>query len=471
MAKSSNKILYVLAALVVLLVIGAIVAKKQGWIGKEKPLEVTAAEARHGQIIEKVSASGKVQPVTEVKISPDVSGEITELHVKEGDSVVRGQLLLKIRPDTYESMVEMQEAGVNTARANLAQARARLSQAKANNLQAQQTFARNKDLYQSKVISQADFESSQTQLEVSKQELQSAVESVRAAEFGVQNAAAQLKQSRENLNKTTIFAPVSGIISKLSVEKGERVVGTSQMAGTELLRIANLQAMEVRVNVNENDIVRVALGDTALIEVDSYSGRDQKFKGVVTSIANTAKDALTLEAVTEFEVRMRLLNQTYRHLVRPGARYPFRPGMTASVDIITERKNNVLMVPLAAVTTRTEDELSGKNRKDKKGGFGPPASENEKETKEKERARKDEEVLEVVFVNQAGIAKVRKVKTGISDLDNIEITEGLREGDEVITGPFRVVSKQLEDAKPVDVKAEGSLNKKAIKAEEGSGNE
>jgi HlyD family secretion protein len=442
---------------VIVLMLGAFIAKKQGWLGKKEATAVTVAKVTTATIVEKVSASGKVQPETEVKISPDVPGEITDLYVEEGDSVVKGQLLLKIRADNYQSAVEMQQAQVSTQRANLAQAKAGLAQTLANSTQTQLTHKRNTELYQQKVISTSEFEASKAAYEVSRQEIESARQRVRAAEFNLQNAMASLGESRKNLNKTTIYAPVSGTISKLSVERGERVVGTSQMAGTELLRIANLNTMEVRVNVNENDIIRVNVGDSAIVEVDSYSGANEQFRGIVTQIANTAKDAVTLEAVTEFEVRVRLLNDSYSHLAR-GKRNatPFRPGMTASVDIITERKEKVLSVPLSAVTTRPSE----KNKKMTAGknAVAPEA--------EERKGPAQDELQEVVFVHQNGRVKAIPVKTGISDFDNIEIVSGLKPGQEVVSGPFRAVSKQLKDSAAVVVKDEKTIAQSAGEPDE-----
>jgi len=451
-AKSSNRLIYILGAIVIVLLVFGLMAKKKGWVGKPSGISVTVAKAKTADIVERVSASGKVQPEVEVKISPDVSGEITELHVAEGDSVKKGQLLLKIKPDNYQSLVDMRIAAVNQAKANLAQSKARLAQNLANNVQIKQTHQRNQQLFKEKVISQADFETSKANFDVSMQEIESGRESVRAAEYGVESAIASLKEARENLNKTTIYAPVSGTISKLSVERGERVVGTSQMAGTELLRIANLNTMEVRVNVNENDIVRVKLGDSVIVDVDSYANQDQKFKGVVTQIANTAKDAVTLEAVTEFEVRIRLLNESYQNLAKKKNRNPFRPGMTASVDIITDQKRNILTVPLSAVTTRSADFLAGKEKKSSR------PKNNQAEDKENQPK---EELLEVVFVQENGKAIAKKVKTGISDFDNIEILEGLKAGQEVISGPFRAVSKTLKNNDAVVVKDAEAIAKEA----------
>lgn len=452
--KNSNRLLYILGAVALALILGLTVAKKQGLIGKPDGIEVTVDQAKSTKIVEKVSASGKVQPEVEVKISPDVSGEITELYVKEGDSVVKGQLLLRIRADNYQSMVEAQRAQVNTQRANLAQAKAQLAQLIASSANVRLTHQRNTELFKQKVISQSEFDQSQAQYEASLQEIESARQRVRASEFNLQSAQASLNDAAENLRKTTIYAPVSGTVSKLSVEQGERVVGTSQMAGTEMLRIANLNSMEVRVNVNENDIIRVSLGDSAIIEVDSYANDDTKFRGVVTEIANTAKDATTLEAVTEFEVRIRLLSDSYRQLQQKQKTTPFRPGMTASVDIITEQKDNVLAVPLAAVTTRTAADMQAPANP----APAQPAAANANATGAAP-APTTNDLKEVIFIQENGKAKMVEVKTGISDFDHIEIISGLQAGREVISGPFRAVSKQLKDGLAVIVKDAASLNK------------
>lgn len=466
MAKKKSKLIPILIGVLVLILVGVLVAKNQGWIGKEEGTEVVLAEAKTIEIVEKVSASGKIQPETEVKISPDVSGEIIELHVEEGDSVVKGQLLLRIRPDNYQSMVDAQEASVNTMRANLAQARARLAQGEANFVQVQQNYDRNKPLFDQKVISQSEWQQIKSNYEATKAEVESTRQSVRASEFNVQNAQASLKDARENLNKTTIYAPVSGTVSKLNVEQGERVVGTSQMAGTEIMRIANLNNMEVRVNVNENDIIRVAMGDSVEVEVDSYASRDEKFKGVVTAIANTALDATTLEAVTEFEVRIRLINDSYSHL-KDITRRPFRPGMTASVDIITEKKSNVLSVPLSAVTTRTPGAPGAEGAPAEGQEPGDEAPQPNQENAQQAAAANESPVEEVVFVYNSGTNTVEtvKVKTGISDFENIEILSGIKAGQKIVAGPFRAVSQTLKDGAKVAVKDEESLNKQAIAAD------
>ncbi|GAA3940121.1 efflux RND transporter periplasmic adaptor subunit [Hymenobacter algoricola] len=459
----NNRLLYILLAVFAVLLIGFFVAKKQGWVGQPTGTEVIVSKAAPVNIVEKVSASGKVQPETEVKISPDVSGEITELYVQEGDSVKKGQLLLRIRPDNYQAMVNMQSASVGTQRANVGQTQARLQQLMAAAKQTELTYRRNASLYKQKVISQADYEGSQAAYNASQEEINSARQGIRAAQSNVQSAQASLEEARKNLNKTTIYAPVSGTVSKLNVKKGERVVGTTQMAGTEIMRIANLNSMEVRVSVNENDIINVDLGDSAVVEVDSYASKDEKFRGIVTSIANTAKDALTAEAVTEFEVRIRLLPESYRHLqrtVKGRSIVPFRPGMTASVDVITDRKSNVLSVPLAAVTTRSDSTaLEG----DKKGG-GMKVSRGSSAPKEAgDKPAPKIDVQEVVFVVRNGKAVLTPVKTGISDFANIQILSGLQSGEQVVSGPFRAVAKTLKDGVVVVIKDAKTINKAALK--------
>ena len=445
--KKSNKLLFILVGAVVILIIFAAIGKKAGWIGQQKEIEVELAKVDLETIVEKVSASGTVQPVTEVKLSPDVSGEIIELWIEEGDSVIQGKELLKLRPDNYVSTVERMRATLNQMKANLADARARKSGAQAQFDRASYDFERSEQLMAEKVISEADYQLAEANFKVAKNNVESAEQNELAAKYNVQSSEAALREALENLRRTTIYAPVNGTISKLSVEKGERVVGTEMMTGTELLRIADLNEMEVRVDVNENDIIRVSEGDTADIDVDSYTYTGKKFKGIVTSIANTANDKVSPDAVTEFEVKIKILNESYRDLQEQGTKYPFRPGMTASVDIITEIRADVLAIPLASVTTRNPDS-------------GNVEEGDESENEEPERStsgRSVEEDVEVVFVNDNGIAKMVQVETGISDYDNIEILNGLDKDQEVVTGPFVVVSKRLkggEKIKPMEEKEE-----------------
>lgn len=440
--KKSNKLIYWLIGAIAFLIVFVIVGKSAGWIGKPSELEVDFAKVKRVTITEKVSASGTVQPVTEVKIAPEVSGEIIDLLIEEGDSVRKGAMLVKIRPDTWESQLERAEAGLSQQRANLEQSNASLSRAKAQFIRAEAEYKRQEKLWKEKVISEADWQLSQQNYEIAKNDVASAVQSVEASKFVIRSTEASLREARENYRKTTVVSPMTGIVSKLIVKNGERVVGTATMAGTEMLRIADLNAMEVRVDVNENDIVRVHQGDTAIIDVDAYSGEGKEFKGIVTLIANTAKDKTSADAITEFEVRILILSSSYSDLVKAGKKYPFLPGMTASVDILTKRKDNVLSVPLAAVTTRSPEE--GNTTEVKKGG--PPSTEVKADDKKPVVKKADKTVI---FVNDKGVAKMVEVKTGISDYDNIEILSGISDSTEVITGPFLAVSKRLKDGEKV----------------------
>jgi HlyD family secretion protein len=436
--KKSNKLVYWLIGVVGVLFIFVLVGKSAGWIGKPKEIEVELAKAKRATIVEKVSASGTVQPVTEVKIAPEVSGEIIDLIIAEGDSVKKGQTLVKIRPDTWQSQLERAEAGLSQQRANLEQSQASLERARATFTRAEMEYARQEKLWNEKVISEADWQLSKQNYQVAKSDLSSAEQAVEASRYVIRSTEASLREARENFRKTSVVAPMTGVVSKLIVKNGERVVGTATMAGTEMLRIADLNKMEVRVNVNENDIVRVSVGDTALIDVDSYSSANKQFKGVVTLIANTAKDKLSADAITEFEVRILILSSSYQDLVKEGNKFPFRPGMTASVDIITTRKADALSVPLAAVTTRNPA------KKDTPEGNGPSNNQNNQANQENKGAKKTEDKV-VIFVNDKGVAKMVEVKTGISDYDNIEIVSGISDSTEVITGPFLAVSKRLND--------------------------
>ncbi|MEP0985284.1 efflux RND transporter periplasmic adaptor subunit [Ekhidna sp.] len=435
--KSNNKILYILGGLVVVLVLFALIGKSQGWVGQKKKIAVDVANAERNTIIEKVSASGQVQPVVEVQLSPEVSGEIIELKIQEGDSVSKGDFLLRIRPDNFQSAYDQAVAGLNQQKAALAQAKAARARAAANFKRAEQDYKRQQTLYDQKVISEADFQLAEANYQIAEQDYESAKESVNAGEYILTSAEARVADAKENLRLTSLTAPMSGIVSKLPVELGETVLGTSQFQGTEVMRIADLSKMEVKVDVNENDIIRINVGDTAIIDVDSYSYMDKTFKGVVTNIANTANDKISADAVTEFEVRIRILNSSYQDLVKEqGIRYPFRPGMTASVDIITEVKRDILTVPLAAVTTRSEKDKDDSDDDNSSSG-----------------SLEDEEVDEVIFVVSEGKAVQTKVETGISDFDRIEIISGVEEGTEVISGPFLAVSKRLKDGEDVEPKS------------------
>lgn len=421
--KKSNKLLYYLLGAVGLIIVFAIIGRSAGWIGGVPEVDVETSKAGKNTIIEKVSASGEIQPEVEVNLSPDVAGEIIELNVEEGDSVAVGKLLVKIRPDNFISALDRTRANLNQQMANLAQSRANLQRAEAQFTRSELEYKRQSVLFEQKAISTADKEQAEANYITAQKDLEAAKQSVIAAEFVVKSSQATVNEASENLRLTNVYSPVSGIVSNLLVEQGERVVGTQQMAGTEMLTIADLSKMEVRVDVNENDIIRLSLGDTTIIDVDSYSSINKKFKGVVTSIANTANPKASADAVTEFKVKIRILNSSYTDLVAQGNKYPFRPGMTASVEIITTSKENVLSVPLSAVTTRDNklDTLADGTTK----------------------------IQELIFVNENGIAKMKQVKTGISDFENIEILEGVAEGEEIISGPYFTVSKTLKDGDKV----------------------
>lgn len=438
--KKSNKLLYWGIGIVIFLIIFLIIGKSQGWIGKSRDLEVEFTKAKKTSITEKVSASGTVQPVTEVKLAPEVSGEITDLKIQDGDSVKLGDVLVKIRPDVWMSQLERSEASLSQQKANLESSRASLARAEATFMRGEQDYKRQEKLWAEKVISESDWQLAQQNYKISQSDLKSAAQTLEAAKYIVSSTNATVKESRENVRRTTVYAPMKGIVSKLNVKKGERVVGTAQMAGTEMLRIADLNKMEVRVNVNENDIVRVHLNDSVLIDVDSYTNAEKQFKGIVTNIANTAKEKVSSDAITEFEVRILILRSSYEDLIKSGNKFPFRPGMTASVEIITTKRDNVLSVPLTAVTTRSpeKDKKPEGKRDDDDDDDKPTVTDNKPKTEKKE-----DKV--VVFVNEKGVAKMVEVKTGISDYDNIEIISGLKDSVEVVTGPFLVVSKRLKD--------------------------
>lgn len=417
----SNKLIYGLGAAFVLLILAAFIGKRQGWIGQPEATEVIFEEVVKRTIVEKVSASGDIQPEIEVKLSPDVAGEIIQLNVDEGDSVQAGQLLIKIRPDNFQAAVERSQANWNQQLANLADARAKLSRAQAQFERSKLEFERNQKLIDQQVISDTDFEVAEVNFKVATYDLESATQNVEAAKYIVQSSRATVDEAKENLRLTDVIAPMNGIVSRLSVEQGERVVGTQQMAGTEMLRIANLRQMEVLVNVNENDIVRIEIGDTAIIDVDAYAYLDKEFRGVVSQIANTANPKPSSDAVTEFQVRVKILAESFNLLeqLRDNP-YPFKPGMTASVDIITDRKENILVVPLAAVTMRDPSDTLRQKKLDNTN-----------------------EMHEVVFVYKDDKAYMTPVETGISDFDYIEVISGLSVGQRIVSGPFQAVSKKL----------------------------
>ncbi|MFI5218601.1 MAG: efflux RND transporter periplasmic adaptor subunit [Bacteroidia bacterium] len=444
---------------IVVLIVLLAVLKSKGVIGSGDEIKVSVEKASRQTIIETVSANGKVQPETEVKMVADVSGEVVDLYVKEGDVVKKGALLAKINPEIYLSNLDRMAASVNSSKANLENSKSRLTQTESQFNKTELTYNRNKKLFDDKVISISDFEAIKSAYEVAKAEVEAMQQSVKAAEFGVNSAEASLKEARENLNKTSVFSPVDGTVSKLNVERGERVQGVSGFQGTELMRIANLNEMEVSVDVSENDIVRVHLNDTALIDIDAY--RDKKFKGIVTEIANSANIlGQSTDQVTNFTVKIRILRETYSDLIPKETPdlSPFRPGMSASVDIQTKRVANVIAVPIQAVTTRDTSKKESSKMIKRKGD--ETKNEEEKSSDEKQD---DEKVNECVFLIANGKVKMHPVKTGIQDNNYIEIMSGLKEKDEVVTGPYSVISKTLKDGSEIKIVPKEELFKKEKK--------
>ncbi len=443
MAKKGNKkqltiVIVVVAVLAVIVVLAINKSKNSG----STKVATEIVETR--KIVETVSANGKIQPAKDIKISPYISGEVVELFVKEGDFVNKGDKLAKIDPEIYLRAYEKTEASLNTSQANQANSKARLAQSKAQYSKSKLDFDRSKTLWEKKVISDADFEAAKSNYEVAQAEVEAAEESYKSSKFQVSSANASMKEAKENLNRTTIYAPNDGTVSKLSVEVGERVTGASQFsAGTEVMRIANLDVLEVNVEVNENDIVRVSLFDTTIIEVDAYLNRE--FKGLVTEIATSANTVgVSADQVTNFDVKIKMLKDSYSDLIREDAAIssPFRPGMSATVEIETETAVNILTVAIQAVTTRADTSgriKSAKEKREEKRINDLKGVENNNET-----------VDEYVFIYDDGIAKLRKVSTGIQDNTFIEITEGLENGDEVIIAPYRAVSKTLKNNDKVE---------------------
>ena len=427
----SKKTIIILTSVIVLLLVVLIGGKKAGWFGKQGDFkEVETQKVTLADIVEKVSATGKIQPEVEVKISSEVSGEIIELPIKEGQQVQKGDLLVRVNPDLIQSAVSRSQATYQNIRAGLEQAEAGLKEATAS-------YERSKQLFEKGIISKADWDKAISTYEIAKANRQSAY-------YNVQSAGASVSEALDNLNRTTIYAPVSGTISKLDAELGERVVGTQQMAGTEILRVANLKNMEVEIDVNENDIVKVQIGDSTIVEVDAYLKKE--FKGIVTQIANSAGEALTADQVTNFKVKVRILEESYKDLLegKDESYSPFRPGMTATVDIITNKRPKAINVPLSAIVIKTDTSATKTSV--------PKAMDATKKVE-------SEEKFECVFVNNNGEAKLRVVKTGIQDDTKIEILSGLKEGDEIIIGPYNVVSKTLKSGDKIEA------NKTSIKVE------
>ncbi|HET7115530.1 MAG TPA: efflux RND transporter periplasmic adaptor subunit [Hanamia sp.] len=455
MNKTLKWIIIVLAILIVLL----IVLKKAGVIGKDEGIKVTAEKVARRTIVETVNASGKVYPVVEVKLSPDISGEIVALDVAEGDSVKKGQVLAKIYGDIYLTQKDQAEAVVKQQQAQLADAQASIGALEANLTQATETYKMQKQLYDEKVISKNEFNTADAAYKSAIANLKAAKEGILGSKAGVQSAQAALQKANKDLRLATLVSPMDGIVSLLSVKKGERVVGSSMMAGTEMMRIADMNQMEVRVDVGENDIPKVKLGDTATIQIDAYN--DRNFSGTVTQIASSNNGAATQSDltntttdVTNYKVYIRLNPDSYKDLISSKKRFPFRPGMSASADIQTRTHTNVLSIPINAVTTREKTDSSGNTVGKAKGNNSN--GNNGMDITDDNSDNNDLDV--VVFIVQAdGKVKKQKVKTGIQDINYIEITDGLKEGDEVVTGPYDVVSKTLKQGDKVKVVPKNQL--------------
>lgn len=425
-------------------------------IGKgEKEEKVAIEKVAKRTIIETVNASGKVYPEVEVKISPDIAGQITELYVEEGDTVKKGKVLARIYADIYALQKDEAASRVNQSVATVDNGKAALESLKANLDLAKQTLDRNKTLFDQKVISKAELEQYEVTYRSAQANYNAALQNIKGLQANVQSTQTGLSKANKDLSRTTIIAPMDGVISSLKVKKGESVSGSGFNVGTEMMTVSDMASLEVRVDVGENDIVKINIGDSADVEVDAYNNR--KFKGVVTKIASSTKTSaasLTANDVTNYEVRIRINQESYKDLTVKT--FPFRPGMNASADIKTKRVDNVLAVPIAAVNARVEG--SDKSMADKK--------EEEKESKGKEEsdivtADTDDELEEVVFVLQQD-ATVKKVvvKSGIQDINYIEVKNGLKEGDEVIIGPYTAISKNLKDGMKVKVVAKDKLFEK-----------
>jgi HlyD family secretion protein len=446
----NKKLLWTLIGLVVIVSV-LIILKKKGVLGKEEGIKVSSEKVTQRTIIETVNASGKVYPEVEVKVSPDISGEIVELNVNEGDSVKRGQVLARIYADIYLTQRDQVVAGVNQSKAQLSNSEASLTGLKAQLDNLKIIYDRQKRLLVDKVISRSEFEQAEQNYLTALSNYNAAKEGLKSGEASIQNAQAQLSKAEKDLSRTVITSPMDGMISLMNVKKGERVAGNSFNVGTEMMRVADMSSIEVRVDVGENDIPKVKIGDTAIVEVDAYTNR--KFKGLVYKIANpntgTTTTGTTSTEVTNYKVHIRLLPQSYEDLIISTKGFPFRPGMSASADIQTKTKLNVLSVPLNAVTTR--DKKSDKSPTDK-------TDDKPKDQSAVKSTSADDDVEEVVFVLQKdNTVKKVKVKTAIQDLNYIEILEGLKAGDEVITGPYSVVSKTLKTGSLVTVVAKDKL--------------
>lgn len=447
-----KKIFWIIGILLVLIIV-LMALKKGGVIGKEEGVKVSTEKVTRKTIIETVNASGKVYPEIEVKVSPDVSGEIVELTVEEGDSVRKGQPLARIYADIYTTQRDQAAAVVSQQQASVENNRAQLASLKSAMDLAQKTYDRQKTLLDEKVISRAEFEQAENSLMAAQANYNAALQGIKSGQAGVASASANLSRASKDLSRTVVVAPMDGVVSLLNVKKGERVVGNSMMAGTEMMRIADMSIIEVRVDVGENDIPKVHLGDSAIVEVDAYTGR--KFKGIVTKIASSSAAAgnaaaVSTNDVTNYKVYIRLLPESYKDLLDPSRPkyFPFRPGMTASADIQTRSKANVLAVEINAVTTREKgtDKVANTETKEEEG------------MQEETTNALSTDLDEVAFVLKPdGTVKKVVVTTGIQDINFIEVTTGLKEGDTIVVAPYNVVSKTLKEGMKVQVVTKDKL--------------
>ena len=461
MNKTVKWILIILGILIAVLVVGKLIAGKG-----DEGVKVSTEKATKRMIIETVNATGKIYPEVEVKISPDISGQITELNVQEGDSVKKGQVLARIYADIYATQRDQAAAAVNQQQAMTANSQSQLDALKATMDQAERTYNRQKQLLDDKVISKAEFEQAESAYLSAKANYNAAIQAIKGNQASIVSAQANLARANKDLSRTTLTAPMNGVISSLSVKNGERVAGNSFALGTEMMRVADMSVMEARVNVGENDIVKVNIGDSADVEVDAYNNR--KFKGIVTQIAastatsTTGATSSTSNDVTNYEVRIRLDRGSYSDLIDPRnpRKFVFRPGMNASADIKTKRHDNVLSVPINSVSARvkgSDKSVEDKKKEDKKN----KPKDDQDNTDNDNAAVNSDELEEVVFVLQKD-GKVKKtiVKTGIQDINYIEILSGLNAGDEIVTGPYNAVSKTLKDGNKVKVVPKDKLFEK-----------
>jgi HlyD family secretion protein len=457
MNKTLKWVIISLLAVVIIL----IVLKKAGVIGKDEGIKVTTEKVTRRTIIQTVNASGKIYPEIEVKMSPDISGEIVQLDVQEGDSVKKGQVLARIYGDIYVTQKDQAAAIVNQQSAQLANYQAAIGAMQAQVDQAKKTYDMQKQLYDGKVISANEFNTADAAYKTAVANFNAAKQGINGGQAGVQSAKAALSKANKDLSLATLVSPMDGVVDLLSVKKGERVVGSSMMAGTEMMRIADMSKIEIRVDVGENDIPKVHLGDNATIEVDAYNNR--KFTGKVTQIASSNNGAASQSAssttstdVTNYKVYIRLDLNSYKDLIDPSRpkAFPFRPGMSASADIQTKTIANVLSIPINAVTTRDRNDSAGNDKKEMKASAGDDQSAPEIDN------NGDSGLDEVVFILQPdGTVKKQIVKTGIQDINDIEVTDGLKEGQEVVTGPYDVVSKTLKNKDKVKVVSKDELFK------------